>query len=73
MILFHGQRWDDDQLERLRGNLAGACLDTLAGPPLLPETVVAACEALASRMARGDYDPVLPPSACSPGRAWSAS
>ena len=61
MILFHGQRWDDDQLERLRGNLAGACLETLAGPPLLPETVVAACEALASRMARGDYDPVLRP------------
>lgn len=61
MILFHGQRWDDDQLERLRGDLAGACLETLAGPPLLPETVVAACEALASRMARGDYDLVLRP------------
>lgn len=61
MILAHGTIYEDSQLEALRARLEQDCLDTIAGQSIDAELVISACDALAARIAAGDYDQVLRP------------
>lgn len=61
MILAHGALYEDSQLETLRGQLEQDCLDTIARQSIDTELVISACDALASRIAAGEYDQILQP------------
>lgn len=61
MILAHGNLYEDRELVPLREGLAEACVRTMAGPPLKSGVVVEACDELARRVERGDYDRLLAP------------
>lgn len=61
MILAHGQLYEDSALPELRDRLAAECGETIARASIDSELVVAACDELARRTARGDYDSVLSP------------
>lgn len=61
MILAHGKLYQDSQLEALRARLEQDCLDTIDGQSIDAELVISACDALAGRIAAGDYDQVLRP------------
>lgn len=61
MILAHGVLYEDSALCSLREELAEACARTLNSPPLESGVVVEACDALARRVERGDYDRLLKP------------
>lgn len=61
MILAHGTLQDDSQLEALRSQLEQDCLETVATQSINAELVISACDALASKIAAGEYDHVLRP------------
>lgn len=61
MILAHGALWEDKELDALRAQLEQDCLDTIARQSIDAELVISACDALAARIAAGDYDQVLLP------------
>ena len=55
MILENGVLYPDDTLQERLTALEENCLAALQGPPLEPETVIAACDTLARRIERGAY------------------
>lgn len=61
MILAHGHLYEDSALPALRERLAAECAETIAGASIDSELVVGACDELARRVERGDYDGVLSP------------
>lgn len=61
MILAHGNLYGDDRLPQLLEELEADCLGTVASQSISAETVIAACDALAGRIAGGAYDQVLRP------------
>ncbi len=56
MILANGALYPDEALPEQLAALEGHCLAALQGPALPPETVIAACDALAGQIAAGAYD-----------------
>lgn len=61
MILAHGTLYPDSGLPRFLDALAAECADTIAAQSIDAQCVIAACDALAQRVQRGDYDTVLQP------------
>ena len=61
MILYRGELHDDSELSGLLGRLESDCLAALAGEPLTPELVIAACDSLARDIAGGRFDHLLRP------------
>lgn len=61
MILAHGTLYPDSELPRFLDNLTAECAETIAVQSIDAECVIAACDTLAQRVRRGDYDTVLQP------------
>lgn len=61
MILVHGILHEDSQLESQREQLEQRCLETIASQTIDAQLVIRACDALAGKIAAGEYDYVLQP------------
>lgn len=61
MILAHGQCYEDSRLPEVLASLEADCLGAIASQSIQAETVIAACDQLARRVAEGRYDHVLKP------------
>lgn len=61
MILAHGTLYPDNELPRFLDTLAAECAETIAAQSIDAECVIAACDTLAQRVRRGNYDTVLKP------------
>ena len=59
MILANGKLYDSRQQESILSGLERRVLQTLAGPPLSSEAVIAAIDRLGRRLDRGAFAPLL--------------